>query len=77
VRCRYYFRFVTFLFKAGFDVVTYDYRGVGESRPAALRGFVASLIDWGGLDFEAALQHVFNRFQTSRSTSSAIAWVAA
>jgi predicted alpha/beta hydrolase len=56
VRCRYYARFADYLFAQGFDVLTYDYRGIGESRPASLRGFQASWSDWGRLDFEAMLQ---------------------
>lgn len=56
VRCRYYSRFADYLFAQGFDVLTYDYRGIGESRPASLRGFKASWSDWGRLDFEAMLQ---------------------
>lgn len=62
VRCRYYFRFAAFLFAHGFDVVAYDYRGVGESRPASLRGFDAGWIDWGRLDFEAVLRQVRRAF---------------
>jgi len=62
VRCRYYARFAAFLHAHGFDVVTYDYRGIGESRPASLRGFEAGWIDWGRLDFEAALQFVLAEF---------------
>lgn len=62
VRCRYYARFAAFLFRNGFDVVTHDYRGIGESRPPDLRGFTASWIDWGRLDFEAVLQHVQRAF---------------
>lgn len=58
VRCRYYARFADYLFRHGFDVLTYDYRGIGESRPASLRHFEAGWIDWGRLDFEAALQFV-------------------
>jgi predicted alpha/beta hydrolase len=45
VRCRYYSRFASFLFGEGFDVITYDYRGIGESRPVSLRGFDAGWID--------------------------------
>ena len=56
VRCRYYSRFADYLFAQGFDVLSYDYRGIGESRPASLRGFQASWSDWGRLDFEAMLQ---------------------
>ena len=62
VRCRYYARFAAFLHAHGFDVLTYDYRGIGESRPASLRGFEAGWIDWGRLDFEAALQYVSTHF---------------
>lgn len=57
VRCRYYFPFAAFLFEHGFDVIAYDYRGIGESRPATLRGFDASWIEWGRLDFDAVLRH--------------------
>jgi predicted alpha/beta hydrolase len=56
VRCRYYARFAAFLHAQGLDVLSYDYRGIGESRPARLRGFEAGWIDWGRLDCEAALQ---------------------
>jgi predicted alpha/beta hydrolase len=62
VRCRYYARFATFLFKGGMDVITYDYRGIGESRPASLRGFDAGWIDWGSLDFEALLRYADQEF---------------
>ncbi len=30
----------------GFSTVTWDYRGIGESAPASLRGFEASVSDW-------------------------------
>ena len=62
VHSRYYSRFATFLFSQGFDVVTYDYRGIGGSRPASLRGFQASWLDWGHLDFEAVLRHTDRSF---------------
>ena len=62
VRARYYFRFADFLFQHGFDVIAYDYRGIGESRPARLRGFDACWIDWGRLDFDAVLRYADERF---------------
>ncbi len=62
VRCRYYSRFAAFLHAHGFDVLTYDYRGIGESRPASLRGFEASWLEWGQFDCEAALQYVATHF---------------
>jgi len=57
VKCRYYFRFAQYLHDNGMDVVVYDYRGIGESRPARLRGFRASWTDWGALDCEAVLDY--------------------
>lgn len=53
VRARYYHYYARFLAEHGFDVVTYDYRGIGESRPQRLQrqGFLWR--HWGSLDFEA------------------------
>lgn len=62
VRCNYYARFAKFLFDRGFDVITYDYRGIGSSRPRSLRNFEASWVDWGRLDFEAILQYALRTF---------------
>ncbi len=35
VLARYYHRYARFLAGHGFDVLTYDYRGIGLSRPSA------------------------------------------
>jgi predicted alpha/beta hydrolase len=62
VRCRHYSRFADYLFANGFDVITYDYRGIGESRPASMKGLKASWSDWGALDFEAMLKRAQREF---------------
>ncbi|MGZ9665879.1 alpha/beta hydrolase family protein [Pseudomonas sp. GNP014] len=62
VRCRHYSRFAAYLFGNGFDVITYDYRGIGESRPDSLKGLQASWTDWGALDFEAMLMRAQREF---------------
>lgn len=62
VRCRYYARFAGWLHGQGWDVVTYDYRGIGVSRPPSLRGLAADWIDWGANDCEGALRHVTRHF---------------
>lgn len=62
VRCRYYFRFADYLHAHGFDVIVYDYRGIGESRPQKMRGFSASWSDWGGQDFDAVLAYALREF---------------
>lgn len=56
VQSRYYSRFADFLHGHGFNVITYDYRGIGGSRPANMRGFEASWLDWGSKDFEGVLR---------------------
>lgn len=62
VRCRHYSRFADYLFANGFDVITYDYRGIGESRPASMKTLQASWSDWGALDFEAMLMRAQREF---------------
>lgn len=62
VRCRHYSRFAAYLFANGFDVITYDYRGIGESRPGSMKGLHASWTDWGVLDFEAMLKRAQREF---------------
>ncbi|KVN50982.1 alpha/beta hydrolase [Burkholderia stagnalis] len=62
VRCDYYFRFAAWLFAHGRDVLVYDYRGIGGSRPARLASLRANWLDWGRLDCEAALRHALDAF---------------
>ncbi|PKA69905.1 putative alpha/beta hydrolase [Pseudomonas baetica] len=62
VRCRHYSRFAAYLFANGFDVITYDYRGISESRPGSIKGLNASWTDWGALDFEAMLRRAQREF---------------
>jgi predicted alpha/beta hydrolase len=50
----FYRRFAEFLAHHGLRVLTYDYRGIGLSRPASLRGFRASMSDWALRDAQAA-----------------------
>jgi predicted alpha/beta hydrolase len=57
-----YRRFASFLAEWGIPVLTYDYRGIGLSRPAALRGFPASIEDWAELDSAAAIAWLRERF---------------
>lgn len=39
----------------GFDVITFDYRGVGDSAPDTLRGFRMDYRDWARLDMASVL----------------------
>ena len=55
VLARYYHRYAAYLAGHAFTVLTYDYRGIGLSRPPRLRGCGIRWRDWGELDFEAVV----------------------
>jgi predicted alpha/beta hydrolase len=57
-----YRRFARFLAEFGIPVLTYDYRGIGLSRPPSLRGFAASTEDWMEYDSAAAIAWLRERF---------------
>ena len=57
VQRSFYADFATHLVRAGHVVLTYDYRGVGDSAPRQLKGFTATLEDWGELDQNAVLDY--------------------
>jgi len=59
-----YRAFATFLAENGFAVLTYDYRGIGGSRPKSLKGFEARMRDWASLDVSAAIDHAQRRWPT-------------
>lgn len=52
----FYRRFAEHAVRRGYDVVTFDYRGIGESAPPALRGFRMDYRDWARLDLAAVLE---------------------
>jgi predicted alpha/beta hydrolase len=53
----FYAAFAQWLAGQGWRVTTFDYRGVGRSRPAgSLRGFRADLFDWSR-DYDAVIEH--------------------
>ena len=55
VKQGFYRDFARFLCGAGFGVVSFDYRGIGDSRRGRLRGFPASVTDWATKDTHAVL----------------------
>lgn len=56
VKQAYYSRFAAWLSLQGATVLTFDYRGIGDSRPHSLRRFPARMRDWGQHDLEGVLQ---------------------
>jgi len=66
-----YRRFAGYLARRGFAVLTYDYRGIGDSRqravtgyvkPKSLVGFKATMADWAALDATAAVKWMRERY---------------
>ena len=53
----FYRRFAEYATAQGFDVLTFDYRGVGASAPVHLKGFKMSYLDWGSLDLAGAIEY--------------------
>jgi predicted alpha/beta hydrolase len=70
VRRRYYAAFAAHLAARGMRALTFDYRGIGDSRPASLRGFHATMREWGSLDLEGVL-----RWAASRSGGRPVGFV--
>src|SRR5262245_22578014 len=52
----FYKRFAEFASARGFETLTFDYRGIGLSRPPSLKGFRMDLLDWARLDLAAAVE---------------------
>lgn len=58
----FYRPFATWLAEQGVAVLTFDFRGMGESAPASLRGYEASITDWATHDQPAALAELLRRW---------------
>ncbi len=63
---KYYAPFAGFLVEQGYTVITYDYRGIGHSKPASLRGFKATISDWALLDMASVLDWAHTTYQPQR-----------
>jgi len=57
-----YRRFARYLATQGIPTLTYDYRGIGASRPASLRGFRAAIEDWAEYDCAGAIAWLRQRY---------------
>lgn len=51
----FYRRFAEYLAAQGYDVTTFDYRGIGQSKPASLKGFETSFLEWAHFDLAAVI----------------------
>lgn len=58
----FYAPLARFLAQRGHAVLVFDYRGIGGSAPASLRGFEATMSDWALRDMAGALDALASRF---------------
>jgi predicted alpha/beta hydrolase len=63
---RFYRHFAAWLARRGYAVLTYDYRGIGESRDGPLARDRARMQDWALLDMPAALAEAARRREAGR-----------
>ncbi|MDR2205857.1 MAG: alpha/beta hydrolase [Flavobacteriaceae bacterium] len=66
VKQQIYFSFAHFFSEKGFTVITYDYRGIGESKPKKLKKFKADMRIWGRLDFKAMTNFIKENYPNFR-----------
>ena len=58
VKQHIYFSFAQYFSEQGFTVITYDYRGIGLSKPIKMKGFDASMRIWGTKDYKAVTDFI-------------------
>lgn len=63
VKQQVYFSFASYFSEKGFTVITYDYRGIGLSKPKDMRGFHGSMRLWGSKDYKALTQYIKTNFK--------------
>jgi predicted alpha/beta hydrolase len=68
---RFYRHFAAWLAQRGYAVLTYDYRGIGDSRQGPLRAEPARMRDWALLDMPAALAEAARRRRAAPSRRGA------
>ena len=57
----FYRRFAEFAQAQGINVVTTDYRGIGDSKTGSLKGFEMEYADWSRYDLAAAVDYALQR----------------
>lgn len=53
----FYRRFAEYMTQHGFQLLSFDYRGIADSAPPTLKNFEMSYLDWGALDLAGAIKY--------------------
>lgn len=59
----FYRRFSEYMATFGYQILTFDYRGIALSAPKSLKGFQMSYLDWGALDLAGAIDFFYEESQ--------------
>lgn len=62
IKRQFYTSFARHLCEKGYGVLTFDNRGIGQSKGKSVNDHNASLVNWGKLDLTAALEHLKRAF---------------
>jgi len=62
IKQTFYFKYAEYLSDQGFDVITFDFRGIGMSKRSSLKGLEASMVDWAAKDYSAVTQYIIDHF---------------
>lgn len=63
VKQQVYFSFAKYFAENGFTAITYDYKGIGESKPKKMNGFHATMRIWGTDDFKTVTDFIKKNYQ--------------
>lgn len=66
VKQQVYFSFAKYFAENGFVVITYDYSGIGESKPEKMKRSEASMRSWGTVDYKAVTQFIKTNYPNHR-----------
>ncbi|MCH7312862.1 alpha/beta fold hydrolase [Acinetobacter sp. ANC 3882] len=62
----FYHAFANWLNQQGYPVLSFDFRGIGESLHGPLKDSTASINDWGIYDIPAAIETLLNKTQAEK-----------
>ena len=66
VKRGFYAAYAEFLAEQGFSVITFDFRGIGDSRPDKLKNFNASMREWGEKDIAGIIDWITYNLKPSK-----------
>lgn len=65
IKKEFYIKFAEFIHENGYNVLLFDYRGIGGSAPSVLKGSKIFMHEWGTKDMNAALNYIINTVGTT------------